>query len=102
MITVDEVRRLALALPETAEHTHYRLPAFEVGGRNFAVVKPGQARALLHIDEAAARDVIAEDPTIFEAERPGRPFGVWVDLGAVAPDRFERLLEQAYRSQLGR
>jgi hypothetical protein len=99
MITLDDVRQVALALPETAEHTHYRLPAFQVDGKTFAVVKPGKSRALLHVDEPDALAAIAEDPTVFEAERPGRPFGIWVDLASVAPERLERLIERAWRAK---
>jgi hypothetical protein len=99
MITLDDVRRLALALPETAEHTHFRLPAFQVNDKNFVVVRAGKARALLHVDEPDAHAAITEDPTVFEAERPGRPFGLWVDLASVTPERLERLIELAWRAK---
>jgi hypothetical protein len=99
MITLDDVRRLALALPETEEHTHYRLPAFQVGGATFAVVKPGKARVLLHVSESDAQSMIAKEPGVFELERPGRPFGVWVDLAQVDPDQLEDLIRLAWRTK---
>lgn len=101
MITTDEVRRLALALAGTEEHTHYRLPAFGIEGATFAVMKPAKQQVLLYLDAAAVQDTVAEAPDIFDAERPGRPSGVWVDLTQVAPDQFERLLKRAWRAKAG-
>ncbi len=37
-MTVDQVRRLALALPETVEQDHFGNPSFRVHGRIFATV----------------------------------------------------------------
>ncbi|MFF4879543.1 MmcQ/YjbR family DNA-binding protein [Micromonospora sp. NPDC000668] len=99
MITLDDIRRLTLALPETEERTHYRLPAFQVNGKTFVVVKPGKAQALLHVDEPDGRAAIAEAPTVFEEERPGRAWGVWADLASVTPERLERLIELAWRAK---
>jgi hypothetical protein len=73
MITLDDVRRLALALPETAEHVHYRLPAFQVNGKTFVVVKPGKARALLHVDEPDAHAAIARTPPSSKPSDPAGP-----------------------------
>lgn len=102
MITLDDIRRLALALPETEEHTHYRLPAFRVGGKTFVVVKPSRARALLHLGKADAQAAIAEDPAAFEEEGPGRPYGLWADLTAVPPERLERLVWLAWHAKAPR
>jgi hypothetical protein len=47
MPTPDDVRALALALPEAYEDLHRRKPAFRVGGRIFAmlgVARPGAAQ----------------------------------------------------------
>ena len=40
MATWDDVRRLALALPEAEESTTYKKPAFKVAGKNFAWESP--------------------------------------------------------------
>lgn len=63
------------------------------------MVKPGKARALVYVDEPDAHAAIAENPTVFEAERPGRPFGIWVNLESVTPERLERLIELAWRTK---
>jgi hypothetical protein len=96
MTTIDDVRRLALALPDTEEHTHHRLPAFQTSGKTFLVVRPNQSRALLHVDKPEGVALVAEDPAIFEEERPGRPYGVWCDLTSLTPQRLERLIRSAW------
>lgn len=66
---IDEVRRIALALPRTTEGTHFRMPSFEVGQRHFTVVKKGKNRVLLFVDEESARTAIAETPATVEESR---------------------------------
>jgi hypothetical protein len=38
MVSVDDARRLALALPEASEQDHHGRPSFRVGGRIFATL----------------------------------------------------------------
>ena len=38
MVTGDEVRRIALALPEAVEQDHHGRPSFRVGGKIFATL----------------------------------------------------------------
>jgi hypothetical protein len=38
MVSVDDARRLALALPETVEQDHHGRPSFRVSGRIFATL----------------------------------------------------------------
>ena len=40
MADLDDLRRLALALPETEEGTHFRLVDFKVRGKGFAGMLP--------------------------------------------------------------
>ncbi|MFA9269974.1 MAG: MmcQ/YjbR family DNA-binding protein [Baekduiaceae bacterium] len=46
MATWDDVRRLALALPETAEQDHRGLPSWRVKGKLFVWERPLRARDL--------------------------------------------------------
>ena len=47
MATWDDVRRLALELPETEEGTSYRQPCFKVAGKTFVNMSPHERGALV-------------------------------------------------------
>jgi hypothetical protein len=49
----DDVRRLALALPETAESTSYGNTAWKVGGKTFVWERPLRKSDLAALDDAA-------------------------------------------------
>ena len=66
-MTWDDVRALALALPEATEGTLYRKPAFRVAGKAFAWESPHEHGAL------ALRCDIDERPLIVET-RPAMFF----------------------------
>jgi hypothetical protein len=40
MVTTDEVRSLALSLPEAVEHDHWGKPSFRVQNKIFVVLQP--------------------------------------------------------------
>ena len=63
MATWDDVKKLALALPEAEESTTYRKPAYKVAGRAFAWESPHQSGALV------LRCDPAERPLMIEARR---------------------------------
>lgn len=100
MIGIDDIRRHALALPEAEEGTHFRLPAFSVRGKVFAVLQKDDSHLLLHVARAEAEALAADDPGTFEAvsRNGGRIFvGVRIDLASVDPDRIPVLLARAWR-----
>ena len=66
MATWDDVRKLALALPEAEESTTYRKPAFKVAGKNFAWESPHVHGALaLNCDPGELPLMIEAQPEIF-------------------------------------
>ena len=66
MATWDDVRKLALALPETEESTTYRKPAFKVAGKNFAWESPHVHGVLaLNCDEGELPLMIEALPEMF-------------------------------------
>jgi hypothetical protein len=66
MATWDDVRRLALALPESEESTTYRKPAFKVAGRVFAWESPHRSGALvLRCDPGERALMIEARPQMF-------------------------------------
>ncbi len=97
MSTAEDVRRLALALPEAEEDTHFRLPAFRVRGKVFAVLQSDNY-AVLHVDgDAAATAVKAQPAAIEEARRGGTLLGVRVDLAKLNVGDLEQLTASAWR-----
>ena len=65
-MTWDDVRRLALALPDVEEGTTYRKPAFKVAGKVFAWESPHErGRLALYCDIGERPLLIASRPEIF-------------------------------------
>lgn len=75
-----DVRRLALALPETTEGTAWGLPAWKVRGRTFVWERPLRRADLEHLgdaapsgpvlgaavaDEGVKRALVADDPAVY-------------------------------------
>ena len=66
MATWDDVRRLALILPEAEESTAYKKPAFKVAGKNFAWESPHVRGALaLNCDTGELPLMIEARPEMF-------------------------------------
>ncbi|QKG19622.1 MmcQ/YjbR family DNA-binding protein [Actinomadura verrucosospora] len=103
MVTLDDIRRSALALPETEEATHFRLPSFKVRGRPFAGVEKGEATAVFSVTEEEAAAAVAADPAVFEEvwrTAGTRIFvGLRADLAKVTGERVAELVEHAWRNK---
>ncbi len=99
MTGADAVRDIALALPQVEPHTHFRLPAFQVAGRHFAVLQPS-GHAVLHVDRASAEGAAADAPGVCEVVLRGSSFvGVRVDLTRTGEDELRRLVAAAWRNK---
>jgi hypothetical protein len=109
MPTPDDVRRLALALPEAYEDTHRGRPAFRVNKRIFAMLgverhtaSPGFFAPLSGTRPVASLTVDREDQLNFaagypQAFEPAGPHGfsyVWLD--AVDPELLALLIRMSW------
>ncbi|MFI6295260.1 MmcQ/YjbR family DNA-binding protein [Nonomuraea sp. NPDC050790] len=66
MVTEEDVRRLALALPETGEKPMYGTPAFYVKARWFARIREeGEVLVLPVATQEDKHELIAADPDVF-------------------------------------
>jgi hypothetical protein len=93
--TEDDVRRLALALPEAEEHDHHGRPSFRVRNRIFATLRePGRANLKLPLDELTA--LVAERPQVFRDVVWGRDHRAGVDLAAIDAGELAELIETAW------
>ena len=65
MVTWDEVRTLALALPEAEETTSYRSPAFAVRGKTFAGVSRHEGAIWTRCDRDERPLLVASNPDAY-------------------------------------
>jgi hypothetical protein len=102
MVTADEARRLALALPGAVEQDHHGRPSFRVGGKIFATLW-----------DAEQLNVMVDDPGILTATQahPGTCSEVWwgmklsavrIALDRAEPDLVGELLADAHEHKAGR
>jgi hypothetical protein len=96
-MTVAEVRRFALALPEVSEQEHWGNPSFRIHGRIFATV-PDAEHLNVMIDPFDVEAVVREDPDICEELRWGKQIrGVRISLHNAGSTMVQTLLETAWR-----
>jgi hypothetical protein len=97
MITVEQARGLALALPESVEQDHHGFPSFRVRGRIFATL-PDDATLRVMLDADAVEEAVAAAPEQCAVLRWGaKVSGVAVHLQAADPDTVAELLADAWR-----
>jgi hypothetical protein len=97
-LTPSDVRRLALALPGSAEAPHHDMTSFRVGGKLFATMPPEGDRVHIFVsaDEVAAS--CAEYPDMIEELWWGKKLsGCRVLLAAADGTIVRELLAEAWR-----
>jgi hypothetical protein len=63
MVSVEEARRLALALPETVEQDHHGRPSFRVSGRIFATLWDKRHMNVI-VDEPGILTAVQDHPDV--------------------------------------
>lgn len=99
MVTEDDVRRVALGLPETTEKPSYGMPGFRVRDRLFARVREeGDVLVVFVADEGEKQGLIAAEPEKFftTAHYDGHAM-VLIRFGAVDVDELTELLTDSWR-----
>lgn len=94
--TFEDVRRLALGLPEVQEKPHFGMPAFRVADKGFVSVAKDHSRVLLHLGPAE----VAAELALGDCQQLTRGdtlLGLDADLAALDAVRLERLLHWAWR-----
>src|SRR5258705_11949316 len=71
-ITPALVRRLALALPESFESSHFSRPDFRVHNKIFATLPPDGQTVVLRLAPANVDALVVADPVAFWNEWRGR------------------------------
>ncbi len=101
MITEDDVRRMALALPATTEKPSYGTPGFRVKDKLFARIRDeGDLLVVWVADLGEKAALLAAEPDKFTTtpHYDGHPT-VLVRMGAVDLDELGELLADAWRAR---
>ena len=98
-MTFDDVRRLAMALPETEEILTWETDiTFRVRKKIFAIGGEGSDRVSIKQSPETQAELIDRDPETFQSSAYVGRFGwVTVDLTRVDADLLARLLRSAWR-----
>lgn len=99
MATFDDVRRIALSLPETSEGSLYGTPGFRVRKHAFARLRPeGDVLVVWVADEGEKEALLTTRPDIYFTlpHYDGHP-SVLVRLPAIPLDELQEILTEAWR-----
>jgi hypothetical protein len=96
-MTAEQVRELALALPEAEERETWGFPTFRIRDKMFLTL-PGDGIARFPAEVAAQQALVGSDPETFSVSpRMGRHGWVQVDLTRVDAGELRELVEEAWR-----
>ena len=100
---LDEIRKIALALPEVEEgppvRAARRIAAFKVAGKSFVGVETGGRTMTVSLSQEEGEAISAGRPSAYDAIlRNGRTFlGLRVDLEQLDEDQVRDLIERSWR-----
>jgi hypothetical protein len=96
MVSLEEARRLALALPEAVEQDHHGRPSFRVAGKIFATLWDEETMNVM-LDEGGILTAIHDYPEACEGVWWGKKLAaVRVTLPRVESDKLAELLTEAW------
>ena len=100
MATEDDVRRIALSLPETTEKPWFNTPGFRVNNKGFLRIRTeAEGGLVVFVADLGEKDaLLAADPAKFftTPHYDGYP-AVLVDLAAVDVDELRELITDSWR-----
>lgn len=99
-VTFDDVRRLALALPEVEEATSYGTPAFKVRKKLIARLREDGESLVVMIDKDTRETLMGAAPAVFHITDHYRDYpAMLVRLSRVDRETLRGLLEDSWRRQ---
>src|SRR5690349_7380756 len=100
MATEDDVRRIALSLPETSEKPWYGTPGFRVKDKGFLRIRTeAEGGLVVFVADLSEQDaLLASDPATFftTPHYDGYP-AVLVDIAAIDVDELRELITDSWR-----
>lgn len=97
MALSDDVRRLALSLPETEEKSHFDQPDFRIRNKIFATLSTDRERSYLKVTRDDMLALSQNDPETFTAQPWGASCWLGVQLDRVDVDELRELIVEAWR-----
>jgi hypothetical protein len=100
-MTANDFRRLALALPETAEHAHMDHPDFRVGGKIFATLGyPAKGWGMVKLTPEQQHYFSKDYPGVFVPAKGawGRRGATTVHLKKVSKSTLQKAVSAAWRN----
>ncbi|HEY2659826.1 MAG TPA: MmcQ/YjbR family DNA-binding protein [Caulobacteraceae bacterium] len=67
MVRPDDIRHIALSLPESVEADHHGMPSFRVAGKIFCTLHQDHPRAMVKLDAEDQANLAAGHPGVVEA-----------------------------------
>jgi hypothetical protein len=102
-VRAASVRRLALALPESAEAPHHDMTSFRVAGKIFATMPADERHLHVFLDrEAVSARCAAHPDAVEELWWGSRMSGCRVTLGATTTALVRELLTESWRRRAPR
>lgn len=96
-LTLGDVRKAALALPDTTEEPHHHFGSFRVRGKIFATVPPGGERLHIFLPAPEREHALAMDPEFLEPVHWGsKVVGVRAHLPSARKSTVLELVRQAH------
>jgi hypothetical protein len=95
-VNVQQVRRLALALPEATEEPHFHLTSFRIKGKIFATVAPDGSFMNVFVDDEQRELMTTVDPKTYETLTWGKIAYLHVHLAAAKARDVKALLRAAW------
>ncbi len=97
-VTIEQFRKLALALPDCEEGSHHDHPDFRCGGRVFATIHPGGETGMVKVPPGAQSELVAHDSPFRPATGAwGRAGCTLVDLPQVTQSVLRGAMQEAWQ-----
>ena len=97
--SVEIVRGLALALPETEERSHFEIPDFRVAGKVFCTARPSEPLCMVKLPLEIQEALVADHPDVIypAAGAWGRGGATMVRTDCIDPRLLADLIGLAWR-----
>ena len=93
----EQVRQLALALPQASEAPHFDYTSFRIGSKIFATMPPGDEFLHVFVDEAQRAPLVDLQPQAYQPLHWGaKVVGVKVTLSHADAATVQELLRQSW------